>query len=938
MFFYVTLYTYSLFRFPEKCNMNLSKIEEEVLEFWDKEEIFKKSIERRKDAPVFSFYDGPPFATGNPHYGHILATTIKDAVLRYKTMRGFRVPRRVGWDCHGLPVENLIEKELKIKSKKEIEEMGIMEFNQECRGTVFRCVDEFARVLKRVGRWADYDNSYSTLDNDYIESVWWVFKQLYDRDLVYRDYRVTPYCTRCGTPISNFEVNQGYAEKKDPSIFVKFKVRGGEFDGVFLLAWTTTPWTVPGNVALAVNQELSYVLISYLGEKFILSKERVKDAFDDEGEVLREMKGKELVGLQYEPLFSFIEDNGNAFRVYSADFVSDEDGTGVVHIAPMYGEEDFNLGKAHDLPFVHTVDEGGKFLFGEMKGRDIREGVPELEKHILKQEEITHSYPFCWRCDTPLVYYALQTFYIAVTKIKEQMLSNNEKIFWQPDHIKHGRFGKWLEGARDWAFSRNRFWGAPIPIWECEKCGKFRVVASREEVGEMDDLHRPFIDEVNFDCDCGGTMKRVEEVFDCWFESGAMPYAQWHYPFENKKMVEETFPADFIAEGVDQTRGWFYTLHVLATALTVEDVGLGKDLPPFRNVIVNGFVLDAEGKKLSKKLGNYPTMDEVFSNFGADSLRFFLLASTPIGEDYLFSSDRVKEYYGRVISTFYHSFSFFNSYGKRSDVKATEPLNLWILSRLKEVNQQVTEEMERYDLTVASRSLVSFVDDLSNWYIRRARKDFKEGKEEYFSTLYTVLVELSKMLAPFAPFISEHVYRKLTGELSVHLETFPEIEKEVDEELLFNMNSVRETVSEALKQRADAGIKIRQPLSSLTVKKDIPQELLGIIKDEVNVKEVHYGEKVELSLEMTEELKEEGEVREIIRCVQSLRKAANLTPQEEINLFCDKFTGVIERNKKEIMKETLAVSLEEKGKESVLVEKKVKLAEGEVVFAINVYA
>jgi len=922
--------------------MKLSKIEEEVLEFWEKEKIFEKSLEERKNAPVFSFYDGPPFATGDPHYGHILATTIKDTVLRYKTMQGFYVPRRVGWDCHGLPVENLIEKELKINDKREIEEMGIDKFNEECRGSVFRCVDEFKRVLRRVGRWADYSNDYSTMDNNYIESVWWVFKQLYDRGLVYREYRVNPYCIRCGTPISNFEVNQGYAEKEDPSLYIKMKISVGEFEGVYLLAWTTTPWTVPGNVALAVNPELSYALVSYNNEKFLLLKERVEDVFGEEGEIVSHIKGSDLLGVRYNPPFDCINKQSpegleNAFRVYGADFVSSEDGTGVVHIAPMYGEDDFSLGQENNLPFMHTVDDKGCFVSGEMKGKHITEtGATDALKEkdlLLKEEKVVHSYPFCWRCDTPLIYYALKTFYIAVTKIKQEMLETNEKIHWMPEHIKHGRFGKWLEGARDWSFSRNRFWGAPIPVWECESCGEFHVPAKKEELGEIEDMHRPLIDEVTFTCSCKGEMHRVEEVFDCWFESGSMPYAQWHYPFENKEMMEKSFPADFIAEGIDQTRGWFYTLHVLSNVLTLEDVGLGKNLPAFKNVIVNGFVLDAEGKKLSKRLGNYPHMDDVFEQFGADSLRFFLLSSTPIGEDYLFSAEKVKECHGRVMSTFYHCFSFFNSYGKRSNAKAKDPLNLWVLARLEQTKEEVTREMERYDLTSASRALAHFIDDLSNWYIRRARKDFKEGREEFFSTLYSVLIDLSRMLAPFAPFISEYVYKELSGELSVHLALLPE-RSEFDSKIIDDMQKAREAVSEALRQRAEAGIKIRQPLPLLEVSEDVPQEMFDIIRDEVNVKEISYGKETVLSLDIDDDLREEGDVREITRCLQSLRKKAQLTPQDKIVVFYEGSEELMEKNKEEIAKETTAQAIESGLKKDVLAQKSVKLSGGEAVLGI----
>ncbi len=921
-----------------------SKIEEDVLKFWDEENIFEKSIKHRENAPIFSFYDGPPFATGKPHYGHVLATTIKDAVLRYKTMCGYKVPRKVGWDCHGLPVENLIEKELGIKNKKEIEEMGVLKFNEACRGSVFRCVDDFKETLKRVGRWADYSNDYSTMDNDYIESVWWVFKQLYDKGLVYREYRVSPYCPRCGTPLSNFEVNQGYSDTVDPSIYVKLKINKGEFSGAFLLAWTTTPWTLPGNVALAINKDLQYAIVSFKEEKIILLKEKVEEVFGEDAQIISTIKGSQLVGLSYEPMFPYIKDKApkgieNAFKVYPAEFVSNEDGTGVVHTAVMYGEDDFQLGKKYDLPFFHTVNEAGEFSVGDLKGKNIKEAKKDILDYLsskgllLKEETIKHSYPFCWRCDTPLIYYALQTFYISVTEIKDKMISSNEKIYWIPDHVKKGRFGKWLEGARDWSFSRNRFWGSPIPLWECEKCGKMKAVGSKEELGkDLDDLHRPFIDEVVLDCSCGGKMHRVEEVFDCWFESGSMPYGQWHYPFENKELVEKTFPADFIAEGMDQTRGWFYTLHVLATALTKNDSGLGENLPAFKNVIVNGLVLDEKGNKLSKKLKNYPDMSEIFDSYGADSLRFFLLSSTPIGEDYRFSGDRVRECYTKVISTFYHCFSFFTSYGEFYESEIKDPLNLWVLSRLQQTGQVVKKEMNRYDLTSASREIASFIYDLSNWYVRRSRKQFKDGNKEFFATLYKVLVDLSKMLAPFSPFISEHIYKELTGDISVHLADFPNYEEVVDEKIIKQMKIVREAVSESLKQRADAGIKVRQPLSLLEVEKEVPEELFYLIKEEVNVKKVVYGENIKLHTQITEELKKEGEAREVIRFIQTLRKEAGLTPNDRINIF---YKGEQLPMTDMIVKETLSDNISEYNNEELIAQKTIKLGDKEIFIGIQ---
>lgn len=937
--------------------MSLSKIEEEVLDFWDRESIFQKSIENRKSAPTFNFYDGPPFASGNPHYGHVLTSSIKDTVLRYKTMRGYNVPRRLGWDCHGLPVENLIEKELNIKSKREIEEMGILKFNEACRNNVFNCVDEWRNTLRRIGRWADYDNDYATMENSYIESVWWVLKTLWNKGLVYRDYRVTPYCYRCGTPVSNFEVNQGYAETEDPSVFIRFNVKKGKFKDTSLLAWTTTPWTLVSNVALVVHPDKQYALVEEKGKKLILLKERISVL--EEPKVIEEIKGKDLEGVEYEPLFDDLSKEKpqgieNAFRVYLADFVGTEEGTGVVHTAVMYGEEDFNLGKKYNLPFRHAVDETGKFLFGKWEGKRVKETdeeiIEDLKKRELleKSERMNHSYPFCWRCDTPLLYYALHTWYVKVEKMKEKLLENNRKIRWVPEHVKEGRFGKWLEGARDWAFSRNRFWGAPIPIWECSSCNELKCIGSKKEFGkELEDLHRPYIDEVTFHCqNCGGEMKRVEEVFDCWFESGSMPYAQWHYPFENKEYVEKNFPADFIAEGVDQTRGWFYTLHVLATALTYEDVGLGKNKPAFLNAIVNGFIFDDKGKKLSKKLKNYPDMTDVFEKYGADSLRFFLLSSTPVGEDYRFSEERVKEVYTGIISTFYHSFSFFQTYseGKIEKEEAQSTLNKWIFARLRETGRKVVEEMEGYNLTKASRELAAFAEDLSNWYIRRSRDLIKKGDRESLSVFREVLVSFSKILAPFAPFLSEHVYKEITGETSVHLEDFPLFKEEKeDQDILKKMEKGREIASMGLKERADLQIKVRQPLSSLKVSLSAFQEIkdekeiMDLIKEEVNVRKVLFeklsGKKIKLDTEITPELKEEGQAREITRVIQNLRKKGNLTLEDKINLYYKgkNIEEVLSKWKDLLREETNIVVVQEGAKEELLATKEIKI-EGESVF------
>lgn len=919
--------------------------EEKILEFWKKQDIFHKSIKNREGSPFYSFYDGPPFATGKPHYGHILATTLKDSVLRYWTMKGYQVPRRVGWDCHGLPVENLIEKEQDIKNKKQIQEMGIDKFNDACRLSVFSCVSDFEETLKRVGRWADYDKAYATLENNYIESVWWVLKQIWDKDLVKKNYRVSPYCPRCGTTLSNFEVNQGYKETKDISIYVKFKIIDEKFKNAQFLVWTTTPWTLPGNLALAINPKLKYSLIENNNEQYILATDRL-GIIEGDYKIIKEFKGKELEGLRYEHMFDYLakikpEKIENAFVVLGAEFVTAEDGTGIVHINPMHGENDFVLSEKYNLPMYHLVSEDGLF---KQEVKDYQnEPVKEADKKIIadlknknifyKQDLITHEYPYCWRCDTPLIYYAIESWYILVTKIKKQLIANNEKINWVPGHLKEGRFGKWLEGSRDWNFARNRFWGAPIPIWECPDCGQKKCIGSLIELKEravenydLKDLHRPYIDNVKLKCECGKEMQRIGDVFDCWFESGSMPYAQWHYPFENKELVEKTYPADFIAEGLDQTRGWFYTLHVLSTILTLDNLGLGKNNPAFKNVIVNGLVLDDRGRKLSKKLKNYPDPKEVFDKYGADAMRYFLLASTNIGEEYRFSEDKVKEVWRQVVSGLNNCFVFYETYSDKiinEKIDSKNILDKWIISKIEKLNQEVDKWMGKYELTKASRLFGEFIEDLSNWYVRRSRRRFQkpeteQEKQEANNTLFYVLFKLVKLMAPFTPFFTEEIYQKLKLENdleSIHLCDYPKANKKlIDEKLEKQMEDIRNVINMALAERQKMGTKVRQPLSELKIKnKDLNSELLPLVEEEVNVKKVIIDNSIEnniwLNSEITEELKEEGIVREIIRQVQQIRKEMKFVPADRIIVLyqnSDFFDKILNKNKEIILREVLA--------------------------------
>jgi len=925
--------------------------EKEILEFWKENKIFEKSIEQRPKTKSYVFYDGPPFATGSPHYGHILASLIKDVVPRYWTMKGFRVERRWGWDCHGLPVENLIEQELGLKNKKDIESIGIEKFNQACRNSVLRYVDEWKKVIPRMGRWVNMDYPYKTMDFDYMESIWWVFKQLWEKGLVYRDYKSMHICPRCGTTLSNFEVTQGYKDVEDLAVTIKFKLKGKE--NVFILAWTTTPWTLPGNVALAVGKNIDYIKIQIGKESYILAKDRL-GIIKDEYKIIEEIKGKDLVALEYEPLFDYfskkddLKNKENGWKIYDADFVSIEEGTGIVHIAPAFGEDDLNLGQLKKLPFVQHVDESGCFINEVTKwaGEEVKpkNNISKIDSEIIisleqknrlfSKEKIIHSYPFCWRCDTPLLNYATSSWFVKVTSIKDKIIKNNEKINWVPEHIKHGRFGKWLEDIRDWSISRSRYWGTPLPIWECTStkddnvgsCHNIKVVGSVEELEELSnkkikDLHRPYIDEINFKCEkCGGLMKRIPEVFDCWFESGLMPYAQAHYPFENKKSFEKNFPAQFVAEGIDQTRGWFYTLMVLSTALF--------DKPAFLNNIVNGIILTEDGQKMSKRLKNYPEPMKIIDKYGADAMRFYLLNSPAIkADDLRFSETGVNETLKKVLMILWNVYTFYKLYAEEEkeelDINSVDNiLDEWILSKLNSLNKEVTEGMNKYDLLKATRPIEKFISDLSTWYLRRSRERFKsnEKRKEASQALKYVLFNLSQILAPFIPFFSEQIYQNLKNEKdleSVHLCNYPEFnEKLIDKKLEQEMEEIREIASMVLAERAQVGIKVRQPLNELKIrdcKLKGKEELLGILKDEINIKEIVFNDKlekeIEIDTEITKELKEEGMMRDCFRQIQIIRQKSGLFSSDEIVICFQGEDSIIELLKKneEQMKEGLRI-------------------------------
>lgn len=843
--------------FPER--------EETILELWKQAKVFEKSVDERKDRELFSFYDGPPFATGLPHYGHLLAGTIKDVVPRYKTMKGYYVPRRFGWDCHGLPIENEIEKAKELSGAISIEEFGIANFNEECRSIVLRYTEEWKKTVNRMGRWVDFSNIYRTMDPSFMESVWWVFKELWNKGLVYEGFKVMPFSMQLGTPLSNFEANLNYREVDDPSLTVAFKSLDEE--DTYFLAWTTTPWTLISNLALAVGSKLNYMKVKRKedGKKFILSEARLTAHFKDPEayEVLEEMSGEKLKGRKYAPLFGYFENTENAFQILADDFVSTEDGTGIVHCAPAFGEVDFFVCKENGIELVCPVDHNGRFTkeVPEYEGVLVKDTDKKIIRHlkeegkIFHQRTIRHRYPFCWRSDTPLIYKAVRTWFVSVEKIKNKLIDANKEIHWVPGHLKEGRFGKWLENARDWAISRNRYWGTPIPIWRSGD-GDIDVIGSLDELEEKtgkktNDLHRHFIDDLTFEKD-GKTYKRIPEVFDCWFESGSMPYSQNHYPFENKEETEKGFPADFIAEGLDQTRGWFYTLNVLSTALF--------EKPAFKNVIVNGILLTEDGAKMSKRLKNYPEPDAVIHKYGADAIRLYMLHSPAVkGDDLRLSERGVELVLRQILIPFWNSYSFLatyaNIYGWKPN-KSGRPkadIDRWILSLLQKLIEEVEDGMDQYDLSKAVEPFVGFIDQLTNWYIRRCRTRFWSDEDtpdrrEAFDTLYRVLKYLSKIAAPFVPFLSDAIYQQLRLKEepeSVHLCEFPRYADELrDLALEDEMRYVQKSVSIGHALRKEHKIKVRQPLSRvhlITGNADIYSSIerqKNLIAEELNVKKV----------------------------------------------------------------------------------------------------
>jgi len=1132
------------------------QLEKKILKFWKESKVFEKSIEKRKKAPTFVFYEGPPTANARPGLHHVLARVFKDLICRYKTMRGFRVERKAGWDTHGLPVELEIEKKLGLKNKKEIEKYGIAPFNRKCRQSVWVYKADWEKLTERIGFWLDMENPYITYTPEYIETVWWILKQIWQKGLLYRDYKVSPYCPRCQTVLSSHEVAQGYEKIRESAIYVKFLILDPKFENTSLLVWTTTPWTLPANVAIAINKNFVYVKVKINGENLILAKERIK-ASGIKGEIVKEFKGKHLIGLKYQPPYpSNSEVIKKAYRVIAADFVFLKEGTGLVHIAPAFGEEDLEIGKKNNLPILLTVDEEGKFKLEVKKwaGIFVKEAdsliIEDLKNQnlLFKEETYEHNYPFCWRCHSSLLYYAKKSWFIRMTKMKKELIKNNQKINWIPAHLKEGRFGEWLREVKDWALSRERYWGTPLPIWQCPNCDHLEVIGSKKDLlsqkfstnqyfllrhgqtiyqtkkkkeiypspedtpvgltkegikkiqklakklkkekidliyssdfyrtkqtaqivaeelnlkinfdsrlrefnfgsyhgkpkkefyrefptsverfekklpggeswfhcqkritgflkevekknqnkrilivshgdpiwllvgavkgktkkelieekkkggmiktGEVRglefkslllngrkelDFHRPYIDEVKFYCPkCQNLMERTPEVIDCWFDSGSMPFAQYHYPFENKKLIDKKiqFSADYISEGIDQTRGWFYTLLAISTLL--------EKGPAYKNVISLGHVLDENGEKMSKSKGNVVDPWQVVEKYGADATRWYFYSINQPGDSKLFSEKDVEKVLKKFVLTFWNCFLFFTTYTNipyflRSwkigyKAKNLDLLDKWVISKLNQLILDVTNSLERYDVTLAARGIESFmINDLSLWYIRRSRKRF----EEAFPTLVFVLETLTKLTAPFIPFLSEEIYQRVSEEIyrrikvkplyfiqSVHSADWPKADKKlINKKLERKMEKVREIVTKALAERAKVKIKVRQPLRLLKIrdsKSEIQkeEELLDLIREEVNVKEITFDPKtekeVELDTEITPELKEEGIIREVIRHLQEMRKIAGFKPQDEILVnysASEELNKILERNKSFILKEGKIENLVPKGEEKLV--------------------
>jgi len=871
------------------ARVDFPALDARILEFWKEHGIFEKSLEGRDDAPIFVFYEGPPTANGRPGAHHVISRIFKDLFPRYKTMRGYRVPRKAGWDTHGLPVELEVERRLGIDGKGQIEAYGVAEFNQLCRESVTTYLEEWERFTERIGFWVDLDDAYYTFTNEYIESVWWLLRQIWDKDLLYQGHKVVPYCPRCGTAISSHEVAQGYKDVTEDSIYVRFpltaeaaaRVAGessadsqGEPKPVSLAVWTTTPWTLISNVGAAVHPDVTYALVESRGERFVLARDLVEKVLGKKAEVLREFAGAELLGLDYEAPFGFMAADKRAHFVIGGDYVTTTDGTGIVHIAPAFGEEDMRVGMENDLPVVNAVDTEGKFIaeVTPWAGVFVKDADPAITADLKQRglllgvEPYEHSYPFCWRCDTALLYYAKATWYVRTTAMKDELIAANEDVVWHPEHIKNGRFGEWLAGNVDWALSRDRYWGTPLPIWRCED-GHTHCIGSVEELRKMAagpvpaelELHRPYVDDVVLTCpECGGEMRRAPEVIDAWFDSGSMPFAQWHYPFENVDVFKERFPADFIAEAIDQTRGWFYSLLAIATLI--------EGRSSYKRVLCLGHILDGEGQKMSKSKGNVVHPDDILDHQGADAFRWFMFSSQQPWSPRRFSAEMVDEVVRKFLLTLWNTYSFFTLYAnidrfdptaQESPVEERPLIDRWLVGELNTLVQDVTAGLEAYDATGTARAIQQFVDDLSNWYVRRSRRRFWKSESDAdklaaYHTLHEALVTVTKLLAPFTPFVAEELYQNLVRSVdasapeSVHLCAWPVVDDDaIDAGVSFDMAAARRVVELGRAARNGAAVKTRQPLAEVVLalpeaEAQAVERLRDVVLDELNVKDLRF--------------------------------------------------------------------------------------------------
>ena len=846
--------------FKELEKKKQSEIEQDISDKWEQMHILDRCLENKDK--TFVFYDGPATANGFPGLHHMVAKFLKDSFCKYKTMQGYKVLRKVGWDTHGLPVEVEVEKALGFKNKNDIEKYGIKEFNEKCREIVFKNEKAFSDLTRKMGQFIDLEHPYVTYDNNYIETEWYILKKFFDEGLFYEGVKIVPFCTRCGTGLASHEVAQGYKEIEAQTVIVPMKKKD---EDVYFLVWTTTPWTLIANVALCVNPNEKYVKVESQGYKFILGANLVSKVLGDDVKILEEYKGKDLEYMEYEQLIPSLTVNKKAFYVTNDEYVTMEDGTGIVHIAPAFGEDDSKVAKKYDLPYLNPVGEDGVYTDGLWKGMSVFDADLEVIKYLkandklFKKQKMLHNYPHCWRCGTPLLYYSKPSFYLEVTKLKDKIIEANKKVNWYPDYVGEKRFGNWLLNMNDWAISRSRYWGTPLPLWRCS-CGYDLMIGSRqelvekaiEEIDEIIELHRPYVDDIHIKCPkCGKTMNRVKDVIDCWFDSGSMPFAQYHYPFENKELWENQFPADFISEGIDQTRGWFYSLIVISVFL--------KGVAPYKNVLVNDLLLDKEGKKMSKSKGNIVEPFKTIEEYGADTVRFYLPYVSPVWTPLKFDEEGLKEVYSKFFNPLLNTYTFFQTYANIDNIdpreftvsyQELEEIDKWLLSKYNKLLEYVTNSYEEYDLNKVVRALVTFVsDDLSNWYIRRNRNRFwasnlDTSKKAVYKTTYDILVGLSKMIAPIVPFTSENLYTKLTDQESVHLASFPTYDKSlINEKIEEKMDTVRDLISLGRKVREDVKIKVRQPIKEVILDKKLQKvigNLVSLIKEELNVKEVRF--------------------------------------------------------------------------------------------------